>query len=83
MTITKPSTTKDVATTPDLTDTATSAGPTLQDRVDQIGELSDPAALADIKGPKYVRVKSPAGFVSDVPEDIVESLVESGYSKTK
>lgn len=30
-----------------------------------------------------VKVKSPWGFVTEVPKGLVEVLVESGYSKTK
>lgn len=30
-----------------------------------------------------VRVTSPTGFVTVVPESIVQSLLDSGYSKTK
>lgn len=32
---------------------------------------------------KYVKVTSPAGVESTVPESIVDALLESGYSKTK
>lgn len=70
-------------TTADLTDTGKAAGPTEQERVDQVVALTDEAVLADVKSPKYVRVTSPAGFVSDVPESIVQSLLDSGYSKAK
>lgn len=30
-----------------------------------------------------VKLKSPAGFVSEVPAGIVEALLDSGYTKTK
>jgi hypothetical protein len=83
MAITKPTTTKTVATTPDLTDTAEAAGPTEAERVAQIEELTDPAVVADVKSPKYVKVTSPAGFESEVPEGIVDSLLDSGYRKGK
>lgn len=84
MAVTKPTTTKDVATTPDLTDTAAAAGPTEAERVEQIVELTDPAVVADVQAPKTVRVKNPwDGAITEVPESIVGALVDSGYTKTK
>lgn len=32
---------------------------------------------------KYVKVKSPTGAVTTVPESIVEALLAAGYTKTK
>lgn len=52
----------------------------VQDRVDAIAELSTPDMLVDVKAPKSVKVKSPTGAVTEVPEDIKDALVESGYS---
>lgn len=84
MAVTKPTTTKDVATTPDLTDTAEAAGPTEAERVAQIEELTDPAVVADVKEPKYVTVTSPwDGAKTQVPEAIVGALLDSGYTKGK
>jgi hypothetical protein len=53
------------------------------ERVEQIVELTDPAVVADVKAPKTVKVTSPHGFVTEVPESVVDALVESGYSKSK
>lgn len=83
MAITKPTTTKDVATTPDLTDTAVAAGPAEAERVAQVTELTDAAVVADVKAPKYVKVTSPLGHESEVPESIVGVLLDSGYRKSK
>lgn len=45
-------------------------------------DLSKEAEPAPVD-PGSVRVTSPAGFVTVVPESIVEALLDSGYSKSK
>jgi hypothetical protein len=75
--------TRKAATTEDLTAEATDLSPTLEDRVADIVDATDPSVVAKVDEPKYVKVKSPAGDVTTVPEGIVDALVESGYSKTK
>jgi hypothetical protein len=74
---------KKATTTEDLTASAESATPTLEERVAQTSELTDPAVVADVEQPKTVKVKSPLGAVTEVPEGIVEALLESGYTKSK
>lgn len=74
---------KKATTTEDLTASAEAATPTLEERVAQTVELTDPAVVADVEQPKTVKVKSPFGAVTEVPEGIVDALLESGYSKSK
>lgn len=74
---------KKATTTEDLTASAESATPTLEERVAQTSELTDPAVVADVEQPKTVKVKSPLGAVTEVPEGIVEALLDSGYTKSK
>jgi len=74
---------KKATTTEDLTASAEAAGPSLDEQVERIVEATDPSVVADVKAPKTVKLKSPAGFVSEVPEGIVDALLDSGYSKTK
>lgn len=47
-----------------------------------------PTTTADLAAPPvedatpgYVRVKSPAGYVTEVPESIAQALLDSGYLK--
>ena len=40
-------------------------------------------AKAEASAPGYVRMTAPNGAVTDVPEGIVQSLVDSGYRKSK
>ena len=74
---------KKATTTEDLTASAESATPTLEERVAQTSELTDPAVVADVEQAKTVKVKSPFGAVTEVPEGIVEALLDSGYTKSK
>ena len=39
--------------------------------------------MPDTKDVKYVKVTSPTGSVTSVPEEIVEKLLEAGYKKSK
>lgn len=39
--------------------------------------------VAKPEAAEVVRVKSPSGFVTEVPVGIVDALLDSGYSKTK
>lgn len=48
-----------------------------------VEELSSPEILANPEQPKTVKVKSPTGSVTEVPESIVDALTDSGYSKSK
>lgn len=74
---------KKATTTDDLTAEATDLSPTHEDRVAQISDLTDPAMVADVQEVKSVKVKSPFGAVTEVPEGIVDALLDSGYSKSK
>jgi hypothetical protein len=67
----------------DLTATAQDPSPTQEDALASIEELTDPAVVAKVEQPKTVKVKSPLGAVTEVPEGIVDSLLDSGYSKSK
>ena len=53
------------------------------DQLTKVSDLTGEDAVAKVDAPKTVKVKSPAGFVTEVPEGIVEALLDSGYSKTK
>jgi hypothetical protein len=74
---------KKATTTDDLTASAVDPTPTHEERVEQVVEVTDPSMVAKVDAPKTVKVKSPAGTITEVPESIVEALVDSGYSKTK
>jgi len=74
---------KKATTTEDLTKSAESPAPSLGELVDRVGEVTDSSVLADVESPKTAKVKSPAGFVTAVPESIVDTLLASGYSKSK
>jgi hypothetical protein len=52
------------------------------DQAGKVTELTDPAMVADVDAPKTVKVKSPTGAVTEVPEGIVDALLDSGYSKS-
>jgi hypothetical protein len=51
--------------------------------LEKVATLSDVSMMADVQEHKYVRLTSPSGAVTEVPEGIVDALVESGYSKKK
>jgi hypothetical protein len=53
------------------------------DQLAQVEELSDPNMLADVDEPKTHKVKSPGGTVTEVPDSILQPLLDSGYSKSK
>ena len=74
---------KKATTTDDLTASAESASPSQEELVAQVEENTSPEALAKVDSVKYVKVKSPFGAVTEVPEGIVDALLESGYSKSK
>ena len=74
---------KKATTTEDLTASAEDLTPTHEDRVASIEENTSPEVLADVQGPKMHKVKSPLGDVTEVPEGILDALLESGYSKTR
>ena len=74
---------KKATTTEDLTASAESVTPTLEDRVEQVTELTDSAVVAKVEDVDYVKVKSPTGTVTTVPASIAGALLESGYSKSK
>ena len=74
---------KKATTTEDLTASADSPSPTLAEQVERIVEATDPEVVAKVDAPKTVKVKSPFGAVTEVPESIVDALVESGYTKSK
>jgi len=70
-------------TTDDLTKSAQDASPSSEELVARVGEHTSPDMLAKVGSVKYVKVKSPLGYTSEVPEGILEALLESGYSKSK
>ena len=74
---------KKATTTEDLTASAESPAPTLEQQVARVEEHTAPETVAKVDSVKYVKVKSPLGAVSEVPEGIVDALLESGYSKSK
>lgn len=41
------------------------------------------APAPEVSTPKTVKVTSPSGSVTEVPEGIVETLLGSGYTKSK
>jgi hypothetical protein len=75
--------TKKATTTDDLTASAESASPTPEERVASVEELTDPSVVAKVEQPKTVKVKSPLGQTTEVPEGIVDALLDSGFSKSK
>ena len=70
-------------TTEDLTASAESAAPTPEERVQDIVDNTDPDVVAKVDEVKTQKVKSPTGAVTEVPESIVQALLDSGYSKTR
>lgn len=52
------------------------------EQAEAVSELTDPSMLAEPERVKTVRVKSPLGAVTEVPEGIVDALLDSGYSKS-
>lgn len=79
---------KKATTTSDLTaEDSTLDGvdpqPTRDELVEQVTEATDPEMVAKVDAPKTYKVKSPAGDVTEVPESILDALLDSGYSKTK
>ena len=53
------------------------------DQLTKVSDLTAPEMVAEVETPKTVKVKSPAGAVTEVPEGIAGVLLESGYSKSK
>lgn len=51
--------------------------------LEKVFKLSDVSMLAEVQEPKYVRLASPTGAVTEVPEGIAQALLDSGYSKKK
>lgn len=80
---TKKATTTEDLTAEDLTAKAEDPTPTRDELVAGIEENTDPSVLSDVDSPKTYKVKSPAGTVTEVPESILDALLESGYSKSK
>jgi hypothetical protein len=77
MAVKKATTTSDVAVDNDATP------PTLDEQVAAIEDNTDAAIVADVDQPKTVKLKSPAGFVTEVPQDIAGALKDSGYKVAK
>ena len=82
MAVKKATTTSDL-TAEDLTASAVDPTPTREDVAAGIVEHTSDEMVADVKAPKATKVKSPAGSVTEVPESIVQALLDSGYSKSK
>ena len=74
---------KKATTTEDLTASAESPAPSLDEQVARVEEHTSPDMVAKVDSVKYVKVKSPSGAVTEVPEGIVDALLDSGYSKSK
>jgi hypothetical protein len=74
---------KKPTTTEELTASAVDPAPTRTDLVEGIVENTDPEMVAKVDAPKTYKVKSPAGDTVEVPESILDALLDSGYSKTK
>jgi len=74
---------KKATTTEDLTASAESPTPSLDEQVARVEEHTSPDMVAKVDSVKYVKVKSPSGAVTEVPEGIVDALLDSGYSKSK
>lgn len=75
---------KKATTVEDLTASAEDVSPTREERVAGIEEATSPEMVAEVGDVKYVKVKAPfSGTVTEVPEGIVDALLDSGYSKTK
>ncbi|GAB3776761.1 hypothetical protein FB382_004401 [Nocardioides ginsengisegetis] len=74
---------KKATTTEDLTASAEATDPTPQELVDRVEEHTAPEVVARVDDVQYVKVKSPTGDVTTVPEGILDALLESGYSKSK
>lgn len=51
-------------------------------QLDDVTTLTDPSVVAKVEAPKTVKVTNPFGQVTEVPEGIVDALLESGYSKS-
>ncbi len=81
---TKKATTTSDLSADDLTASAQDPSPTREDLVAGIEENSSAEVLAKSDDVKYVKVKNPfSGDVTTVPESIVDTLTDSGYSKSK
>jgi hypothetical protein len=78
-------TVKKATTTSDLTANQVEDGvaPTVtrDQMVERIAEHTDPEMVAEVKDRKYTKVTSPAGHSTTVPDELVDALVESGYTK--
>lgn len=78
---------KKATTTEDVTQKApeeldgVDLSPTRDEMVKRVEEHSDPDMVAEVKERKYTKVTSPSGHVTEVPDEILDSLLESGYSK--
>ena len=53
------------------------------DQLTKVSDLTGQEMVAKVDEPKTVKVKSPLGAVTEVPEGIVDALLDSGYSKSK
>lgn len=80
MAVKKATTTGDVAPASADLD-GVNPSPTREEMVKRVEEHSDPDMVADVKERKYTKLTSPAGFVTEVPDEIVDALLESGYVK--
>lgn len=74
---------KKATTTEDLTASAENPAPTRDELVAGVEESTSSDMVAKVDAPKTVKVKSPTGAVTEVPEGIVDALLDSGYSKSK
>lgn len=52
-------------------------------KTDDVAEVDNGAApvVPEVVAPKMVKLKSPTGAVTEVPEGIVDALLDSGYKK--
>jgi hypothetical protein len=79
MTVKKATTTSDLTT--NQVEDGVSPSLTRDQMVERIVEHSDPEMAAEVKERKSTKLTSPTGFVTEVPDELVDALVESGYSK--
>jgi len=86
---------KKATTTDDLAKSDDPTPPSLEEQVARVGEVTDAGVVAVVDPeptspeeahegtaiPKMVKLKSPTGAVTEVPEGIVAALLDSGYKK--
>lgn len=72
-----------MATSQKKTDTRNEQQIANDEQLVKVSDLTDPAVVVKSDPTTTVKVKSPTGAVTEVPEGIVSALLDSGYSKIK